>query len=161
MATAIDPLAELRPIHWPEPVSWWPPAPGWILLVVALLLALVIGARHLQQRRKPAVEADALRMLTTLETHTGSDREFLDALNLTLKRIALARFPREQVAALSGRPWLTFLATSSGIDEFVSGSGKALEQAPYQASVHLSDREALLSLCRQWTVAIWRNDDPN
>jgi hypothetical protein len=160
MAAAVDPLAELRPIHWPEPVSWWPPAPGWVLLLLVLLLALVmVGAWFIRSRRKPAIEADALQMLTTLEVHAGSDREFLDELNRALKRIALARFPRERVARLTGQPWLAFLATTGGTDAFVSGAGKALEQAPYQASAQLGDRDELLSLCRQWVVTIWRDDE--
>ena len=32
-----DPLAELRGYHPPDPVSWWPPAPGWWLLALLIL----------------------------------------------------------------------------------------------------------------------------
>ena len=40
---AADPLAELRDIHLPEAVGYWPLAPGWwLLLVSALVLAGLI-----------------------------------------------------------------------------------------------------------------------
>ncbi len=43
-------LEQLRDIHLPEAVHWWPPAPGW-WLVAALLLALTIWlSRSLQAR---------------------------------------------------------------------------------------------------------------
>jgi|GEM_PF-491197 len=43
-------LEQLRDIHLPQAVHWWPPAPGW-WLVAALVLALIIWlSRYLQSR---------------------------------------------------------------------------------------------------------------
>jgi len=36
-----DPLAPLRPLHLPDQIGWWPPAPGWWLL--AGVAAVVLG----------------------------------------------------------------------------------------------------------------------
>ena len=40
---------ELRDIHLPEPISWWPIAPGWWLLL-ALILALIAFAFFARKR---------------------------------------------------------------------------------------------------------------
>ena len=43
-------LEQLRDIHLPQAVHWWPPAPGW-WLVAALVLALTVWlSRYLQAR---------------------------------------------------------------------------------------------------------------
>ena len=36
-----DPLAQLRDIHLPPPIEWWPPAPGWYVLALIVLGAVV------------------------------------------------------------------------------------------------------------------------
>lgn len=164
MATTLDPLAELRPIHWPETVPWWPVAPGWYLLLLLLLLSLALATvvwLH-RRRRKLSAKTKALAMITRLKHHRGDDRAFVAELNQVLKQIALARFPREHSAGLSGEPWLAFLDRSSGEHEaFTSGPGHALGQAPYRRSVKLDDRDELLSLCKRWVDAIWQQDKPH
>ena len=47
-AQAPNPLDQLRDIHLPEPISWWPPAPGWWILAVAscALLAWILKYLH-------------------------------------------------------------------------------------------------------------------
>ena len=37
-----DPLAQLRDIHLPEPVSWWPPALGWWLVAMTVMTLLIV-----------------------------------------------------------------------------------------------------------------------
>ena len=40
----IDPAEiPLRDIHLPEPISWWPLAPGWWILVGGLLALAILG----------------------------------------------------------------------------------------------------------------------
>ena len=35
-----NPLVNLKDIHLPSPVSFWPPAPGWWILAVLLISSL-------------------------------------------------------------------------------------------------------------------------
>ena len=107
-----DPLTQLRDYHLPDPVSWWPPAPGWWLLALLLLLALAAVLRLLRRRRRLAPRRSAQRELQALKNaHStdGDDTALVQGLSRLLRRFALARFPRKQVAGLTGEAWLRFL----------------------------------------------------
>lgn len=95
-------LQNLRDIVVPDPPPLWPPAPGvWVLLVIA---AAIITALVLLWRR--ARERDAYRRagLALLETaRTPRD------VNIVLKRVVLAAWPRPEVAPLYGDDWAAFL----------------------------------------------------
>jgi hypothetical protein len=149
-----DPLAQLRDYHLPEPVSWWPPAPGWWLLALIALLALVWLAlflrRHLQLR---AARRLALRELKALEQafeHKPDATTLLRELSRLLRRFALARFPREQVAGLSGADWLAFLDRQHPGLGFLDGPGRRLLDAPYRPAAAAEDLPELIGLVRRW-----------
>ncbi len=123
-----DPLAQLRDIHLPPPVSSWPPAPGWWLLALLLVVLLTAAiALWLRRRRRNAYRRAALVELQRLGADHAAD---VAAINALLKRTALAAGFTES-AALSGEAWLQFL-------ERTRGRGAPLLQSP--------DRDALLSL---------------
>lgn len=90
-----DPLAQLRDIHLPAPVSWWPPAPGWWLLGV-LLLTILIGTvwwliRHYRVNR---YRREALDRLASLQAQTGiSHLQQCHALLALLRRTAKTAYP--------------------------------------------------------------------
>jgi type II secretory pathway pseudopilin PulG len=108
-----DPLADLKDIHLPPPISAWPPAPGWWLLAALLVIALVAGiALWRRHRRRTAYRRAALRALDQLRNEwqpQRNDAQSLRAINQLLKRTALAACPRSEVAALDGDAWLDFL----------------------------------------------------
>ncbi|MCB1720092.1 MAG: DUF4381 domain-containing protein, partial [Candidatus Competibacteraceae bacterium] len=109
---ATNPLADLRDIHLPEPVSWWPPAPGWWLLV-ALSLVVVAGLLWLwRYRRRQTPRRVALAELTRLRAdfqRDGDGAAVATGISALLRRLALTHFPRGQVAGLVGDAWLQFL----------------------------------------------------
>ena len=74
-------------------------------------------------------------------------------VNQLLRRVALARFPRAEVAGLSGEDWLHFLDTHAKVSGFVTGPGRVLGTAPFAPKCTL-DRAALLALVRQWIHAV-------
>ena len=66
---------------------------------------------------------------------------------MLVRRTALAVFPRETIAPLTGTAWLAFLDRSYGGDEFSQGAGRWLVSAPYQQTAPGRDElNALLGL---------------
>ena len=108
-----DPLANLHPLREPMTIGWWPPAPGWWLLLVIGILTVTILAYFLHQhRRRNAYRRRALLQLQSLHsTHQAQsdDRKYLEEINALLKSVALHAFPQGEVAAQHGESWRTFL----------------------------------------------------
>jgi len=131
-----DPLADLRDYHAPDPVSWWPPAPGWWLLA-ALGVALLAGGLIWWSRRRLRRRAARLARaeLADLEQEFQRQRDgvaFLRGLSRLLRRFALARFPRQDVAGLTGSAWLEFLDAQGGGGRFGAEFGALLTEGPYR-----------------------------
>ena len=109
-------LADLRDIHLPDAVALWPLAPGWWILfgsIVAVALAVHLFLRV----RRRSLKRAALRELDGIveSLHSGADASDL-ALRLAtlLRRVAIARFRRRDVASLHGADWSRFLIRTSG-----------------------------------------------
>jgi len=60
-----------------------------------------------------------------------ADPAALQQLPALLKRAALAAWPREDVAALSGAGWHRFLDRTAATNLFSSGAGEILDQLAY------------------------------
>lgn len=132
-----DPLAALRDWHLPEPVAWWPPAPGW-WLAAALILGLGVSALLWWRirRRRTAPARAALAELSALRSRfaQGMDgRRFAGQVSALLRRLALVRYPRGQVAGLAGPQWLAFLDRTGGGGGFTQGPGRVLCELPYRS----------------------------
>ncbi|VAW74579.1 FIG00657500: hypothetical protein [hydrothermal vent metagenome] len=154
MTPAAQPALQLRDIHLPAEPGLWPPALGWWVLATLLLILLVWAARaanrryHLRHQRQKI-----LAMLNTLEQETNRNAtpEKIAQLSTLLRRLALSRYPRRRVAALTGRDWLTFLDESGGKGQFSHGPGQVLSTGPYQARLPAGlDTRALGALVRDW-----------
>ncbi len=147
-------LGQLRDIHLPQPVSWWPPSPGWWLLAAFVLLlgvlALYLLYRHRQERWRRAALGEWQRLREAWASGNIDGVSASRELSVLLRRVALARFPRHQVAALTGEAWLAFLDSAvPGQKLFTSGPGRALLEAPYAVQVEI-DTEALFDACGRW-----------
>ncbi len=148
----------LRDIHLPTPVSWWPPAPGWWILL-GLLIALVwLGLWAWKQRK--AVK-QSLKSLTQARFETLRDtyrrdrdpRRLVQEISVLLRRASMSLLPRERSAGLTGEAWLGFLDRMVDGTEFSEGVGRVLLDAPYKAHPDF-DAEALLALCQNWIESL-------
>jgi len=150
---AADPLAGLRGYHLPDPVGWWPPAPGWWVLAVLVLVLLAVLIHWAARRhRRYAAARQALKELSRLREGLAADGDpvgFVRGLSRLLRRFALVRFPRRDVAGLAGDAWLAFLDSTGGNGRFRSGPGRLLADAPYRPTTEIPV-DSLAELAEDW-----------
>lgn len=148
---AADPLAQLRDIHLPDPVSWWPPAPGWWVVTLLALAAISLGIffiRKLWLRNR--YRRAALRELHDLGTNPQNDqKELLKKLSTLLRRVAVQAYGRNEVAPLSGDRWLEFLDRTGQTNQFSQGAAKVLGSGLYQSTIE-ADMEQVRKLIQRW-----------
>jgi hypothetical protein len=145
----------LRDIHLPAPVSWWPPAPGWWLLALALLLASLMVWLWLRHRRRRRWARAALAELETLDAAfrvDGNAHRLCREVSLLLRRIALLDRATPEQAALTGEDWLAWLDRPLDGRMFQTGPGRVLLHGPYDPKIEV-DADALVELCRRWIAA--------
>ena len=125
------------------------------MLVVVVAGALVTMLMEWLRRRRAGRPVRAA--LTELDAWTASadgrePREAADELAGLLRRVALVRYPRDRIAALSGDDWLAFLDATSGSQAFSAGPARILGNDRYAPRVEL-DVATLDSLARAWLRA--------
>lgn len=166
---AEDPLSQLKDIHLPGPVSFWPPAPGWWVLLLLALVALAFIYRKaiaamIRRRKLANVLAELDRSYDAFREQSLSEEkrnnaglEFLAEVNVLLKRVAQVRIPRAGAASLSGSQWLYFLDSQDGITAFSQGPGTPLADGIYRRNFD-ADTDALYSLAKSWIENRYRDD---
>ena len=156
-AQAPNPLDQLRDIHLPEPISWWPPAPGWWLLALVACALLAWLIRFIYRRYKAKhYRRQALAQLKELkELQAGSDsQDQLRALFVLLKQTANCAYPNRQPSSMAIDPFVEFLRFSCNQSVFSQPTGE-LQTLLYakQTSEQSHDIEALFEDARIWIKA--------
>jgi len=145
-------LQNLNDIVAPGAVPWWPLAPAWYVVAAliggALLVLTVVWLRRWQRNR---YRRHALLELSAIRAGSAGALPLLPAL---LKRTALAVWPRETVAALSGAGWHRFLDDSAKMNQFCSGAGELLDQLAYESgsttTLAAAEQSRLLDTAELW-----------
>ena len=143
-----DNLPELRDIHLPEGISWWPPAYGWFVI-----LAVIIGGYFLYKLIKlwriKSRKLYALHILKTLDK-----KEIIESsikISELLRRICVYMYP--EAVSLEGEKWINFLK-KSGKSKLSDKAADLLRNAPYvnpqKNNYNAIDLEDLSEFSRQW-----------
>lgn len=137
-------LEQLKDIHLPQVISWYPFAPGWWLLLLLLLVAIawLSGVYFGKQR--------ALHLHTLADLHrlpTAEPVVFAGELSALLRRVAIYCHG-EGVETLSGKAWADFLCQGkAGLSpEFAD----FIANAPYAADTADCDLTALRQAVAPW-----------
>ena len=154
MPSAFEQLP-LQDIHLPDPVSWWPPAWGWWLLLAALLLTpiAVWTARvwlrpRLRTRKLRRAAEREFECIVARHRRVPDDGLLLQDVSMWLRRVAISAHGRA-VGGRTGHEWIQWLDAHSKRPVFEASLGQMLTQAPYRGTTKV-DPAPLLAACRIW-----------
>jgi hypothetical protein len=148
-------LLDLKDIHEPEAIGWWPPAIGWWLLAITIpLLIVFLVWLYKKLTRKTALKT-AKKMLAQIKQDTGQDNlRKLCGLSMLIRRVVISVSPRDKAAGLTGRQWLAFLDRSVTGMPFSEGIGRLLVDGPYRNTQPTElEISQLITLCEDWLKA--------
>lgn len=145
-------LEQLRDIHSAGQPGWWPPAPGWWVLAIVLLLILafvlrkVLRWQSIRNRRKAWLrELDDIGSTHNPETDPHA---YLAGINRLFRAVAVRSFPGTASARLQGEPWVAWIQALMP-EKTETHALSALASGPYEA-VPAFDETALKQLARTW-----------
>jgi Domain of unknown function (DUF4381) len=144
MNTAPNPaLDKLHDYYKPAPPTWTPQTTGWyVLFAIGVLLLLWLAIRIIRHWLENRYRREALRKLAVATP---------DQFSALLKRTALAVWPREKVASLSGDAWLKFLGDAAATESFRSTPGNRIEDvALSRSAVSVQDAQVLRAIAAEW-----------
>lgn len=143
---------ELRDIHLPDPVSWWPPAPGWYAVLCLLILLSVLAWWLAKKWRRPSFKKLALLELQSIEQSFSRHRntqKLCGDISILLRRVAMSYDTRDKQAGVTGKEWLTHLNTLCGQTLFDDEMADYLLFAPYKPQSELPAGK-LIPAIKQW-----------
>lgn len=149
----------LRDIHLPDPIGWWPPAPGWWMLVILMLAVIAwLFWRWRQQKHAEQGLESALLELERLQRQYGTNtKELLRELSVLLRRVAISQYGRQTVSGLTGAAWVKFLDDKAGKPLFGSKLTHLLTEVPYRPETQ-AETKAVLQATREW-IKLQRGKD--
>lgn len=144
-------LEQLKDIHLPPGISWWPPAPGWWALAGAVVVAAlaVVGINYVRRRTiryRALHELNDLRRDESLGAVTAAER-----IAVLLKRIVLQRSTTKSIGVEHGTRWVDRLMQEPG--GMPAEIARFLALAPYAHDELIDsspDRSALFTAADRW-----------
>ncbi len=149
----------LRDIHLPDPVSWWPPAIGWwILLLISLIVIWGLIAFIKKLKRpvlKKSAKAEIAMVLNDYNNHQNQHL-LIQQLSITIKRIGISYLQRNQTAGISGVEWYAKINQLVEKNQFSDEVIKLLSQGPYQKKPELDDETVnqIINQTQRWVSAL-------
>ena len=144
----MTPLA-LRDVQEGVAPAWWPPAPGWwlVLGVVVLVAAFLAWRTARRRRRREAI----LRLFDDAVARAGTPSQQVAAMSELLRRAARRKDPSADT--LDGEAWLRFLDEGMSQPVFTAGAGALLRDGGFRADVAAQESEALRVIARERYLA--------
>lgn len=163
-----NPLSQLADIHLPDPVGFWPPAPGWWILFFILCAVLFWAGRRylaswkLQRARSFAVgELDKCLSALRKQLSVAPESEaatlklnFVSDVNAVLRRVAMKNFSHENFASLGGAAWVAFLRDHGDAALLDDTLARTLSEGRFAKQWDV-DEQRLYQMAHRWIGSVY------
>ena len=157
-------LAQLADIHLPAEISYWPPAFGWWILALLLLISGSFATRKLYEKaeRRKACQyalAELENCLEKLDESAGQKKllRYVNDVNTVLRRVALAKFPESNPGSLVGETWIAFIRRTGNSSQLDDKLSAALSHGRFRKQIEV-DSQALNQMARSWILSVYQKE---
>ena len=155
-------LAQLADIHLPADISFWPPALGWWVLALLLLIASSFATRKLYKKaeQRKACQyalAELENCLEKLDESAGQKKllQYVNDVNTVLRRVALVKFPESNPGSLVGETWIAFIRRTGNSSQLDDQLSTALSHGRFRKQITV-DSQALNQMARSWILSVYQ-----
>ena len=157
-------LAQLADIHLPAEISFWPPAFGWWILALLLLIAGSLATRKLYEKaeqRKACQYAltELENCLERLDEGAGHKKllRYVNDVNSVLRRVALVNFPESNPGSLVGETWIAFIRQTGNSSQLDDKLSAVLSHGRFRKQIEV-DCQALNQMARSWILSVYQKE---
>ncbi len=151
-------LLQLRDIHEPASIGFFPLALGWWILIglLVILLFAFFGLRKYINNPKRKLKTQALKEFQRIKVNYAKNADktlLLESISSMLRKITLSYFPEKSRANLTGDGWLVYLDSMSRYPIFQADCGQVFSGDQYKKTIVFDDQYLLNSL-EQWVTKL-------
>lgn len=139
---------QLESVFEPNPIGFSFNTPAWYVLWVVLVIIITYGIYKLAKKHKQnAYRRLALQAINNIKLESN---QTLNTLKIVLKQVAITKYGRDEVAALYGKNWLTFLESKAKNTPFTKHPILIKNEFKINKSEDKEAINALLILSKKW-----------
>jgi len=143
-------IADLRDYLLPDPIPLQPLASwAWVTLAIVTLALIALATAVWLRYRRNAYRRAGMALLDAGHLRSQTAAGSLAAINLILKRVAIAAYGRRTVASLYGREWVAFLRESAPTVTLPSSVSTSLTNSD-ETLPSEGDHDRGLTFAREW-----------
>ncbi|QIW09333.1 DUF4381 domain-containing protein [Francisella sp. LA112445] len=151
-------LAQLKDIYLPDRISqWWPLAYGWWIVLGIIILIIILSFIILRFKKKKKQYKDSIINEFRHEVedvYKNNPTHVLESISVYLKRVAMQKFPNENIKTLYGEKWLEFLDSKIDDESFETTKARLLGNTYKPVELDRSTFGEIMAVAEKWLRSV-------
>lgn len=151
-------LEKLKDIYLPDRISQlWPLAYGWwiVLGIIVLIVVLVMIFLRLKKKKRQYKNSIINEFRQEVEgVYNDDPTHVLETISVYLKRVAVQKFPDEDITTLYGEKWLEYLDSKIDDESFETTKARLLENTYKPIELDRPTFDEIMAVAEKWLRSV-------